>query len=268
MERVTQESRGSRIRLVVAYDGAGFHGFARQRDLRTVQGVLEGTLSTMLATSIEVHGSGRTDKGVHARAQVVHFDQPYGPPPEKLVHVLNRRLPDDIIPIRADAVDLGFHARFSVVRKTYRYALYRGRIRDLFHRPFSWHVPTPLDLDAMRRGAAHLVGTHDFTSFCSGQAPQEDKVRTLYRVEIVEAERMVYVYVEGNGFLQYMVRILVGTLVEIGLGRRAPDDIREILLAKDRARAGSTAPPQGLCLWNVEYPTVYGGKVLDPEWHL
>lgn len=265
MESKHRESRGGRIRLVVAYDGADFHGFARQEGLRTVQGVIEDTLSTMLGTCVEVHGSGRTDKGVHARAQVIHYDPPYGPPVDRLVYVLNRRLPADIIPVYATEVDTAFHARFSVVRKTYRYTLYRPVLRDIFHARYSWHVPAALDLGAIRDAAHRLVGTHDFTSFCSASAPQEDKVRTLYRVEVVEAGSFVHVFLEGNGFLQYMVRIIMGTLVEIGRGERAPEDVDDMLRARDRTKAGSTAPPHGLCLWNVEYPLDYGGKVLDHE---
>ncbi|GLG02625.1 tRNA pseudouridine synthase A [Alicyclobacillus hesperidum subsp. aegles] len=260
-----RESRGNRIRLVVAYDGAGFHGFARQDGLRTVQATLEETLTRMLSTPIEVHGSGRTDKGVHARAQVVHFDLPYGPPAERMVYVLRRRLPADIIPLWADRVDTGFHARFSVVRKTYRYLLYRGATPNLFLYRFSWHVPGVLGVEAMREAAAHLLGRHDFTSFCASATPQEDKVRSLYRIDFVESPNRLAIEVEGSGFLQYMVRIIVGTLVKVGQGRERADRIPAILAAKDRRLAGETAPPHGLCLWNVEYPPEYGGKVVDPE---
>ncbi|WP_326492629.1 tRNA pseudouridine(38-40) synthase TruA [Alicyclobacillus dauci] len=260
----SQESRGGRIRLVVAYDGADFHGFARQQGLRTVQGVLEDTLSNMLQVPILVHGSGRTDKGVHARAQVVHWDQPYGPPADRVVHVLRNRLPADIIPIQAREVDSEFHARFSVVRKTYRYALYRKPIPDVFTYRFSWHVAEPLNLAQMRLAASELVGEHDFTSFCAVAAPQENKVRRIYRVELQEdRDGNLYVFCEGSGFLQYMVRIIVGTLVDVGLGSINADAMPAILAARDRAASGRTAPPHGLCLWNVEYPTVYGGRVLD-----
>ncbi|EPZ45933.1 tRNA pseudouridine(38-40) synthase TruA [Alicyclobacillus acidoterrestris] len=263
MSTESVESRGGRIRLVVSYDGADFHGFARQKGLRTVQGVLEDTLSNLLGTFIEVHGSGRTDKGVHARAQVVHFDLPYGPPADRIVHVLSRRLPNDIIPISASQVDSTFHARFSVVRKTYRYHIFRGNLPDVFKYRFSWHVPEALDIAAMRRAGAHLVGEHDFTSFCAAAAPQEDKVRTIYELRIEESGEDLYLYCAGSGFLQYMVRIITGTLVDVGLGGMSAERLPDILAAKSREAAGRTAPAHGLCLWNVEYPIVYGGRVLD-----
>ncbi|SIS71166.1 tRNA pseudouridine(38-40) synthase TruA [Alicyclobacillus vulcanalis] len=256
-------SRGRRIRLVLGYDGSGFHGFARQEGLRTVQGVLEDVLLRMLGTEIPVEGSGRTDRGVHARAQVVHFDLPYGPPVERMVHVLRRRLPADILPRAADEVDEAFHARFSVVRKTYRYTLDLAPLPSLYWYKFSWHVPEPLDLDAMKEAAKHLLGEHDFTSFCAAEAPQRDKVRRLDRVDFRRDGSRLHVEFEGNGFLQYMVRILVGTLVKVGRGKESPDRIPDILEARDRRLAGETAPPHGLCLWNVEYPSAYGGKVID-----
>lgn len=255
--------RGGRIRLVVAYDGSGFHGFARQSGLRTVQGVLEDTISGMLGVPVQVHGSGRTDAGVHARAQVIHFDQAFGPTADRYVHVLSRRLPADIIPVKATEVDSGFHARFSVVRKSYRYSVHKSKIPDVFRYRFTWNVPTALDLTAMRRAANHLVGEHDFTSFCAAAAPQENKIRTLYRFDIEETDDEILFYCEGNGFLQYMVRIMVGTVVDVGLGKFLDTAVPDMLSARSRASAGRTAPPQGLCLWNVEYPPEYGGKVLD-----
>lgn len=261
--RVGHVSRGRRIRLVLGYDGSGFHGFARQEGLRTVQGVLEDELRRMLGVDILVEGSGRTDRGVHARAQVVHFDLPYGPPADRMVHVLRRRLPADLLPRDAGEVDEGFHARFSVVRKTYRYTLDLAPLPSLYWYRFSWHHPEPLDLAAMQEAARHLLGEHDFTSFCAAEARQRDKVRRIDRVEFRQDGSRLHIEFEGNGFLQYMVRILVGTLVKVGRGQERPDRIPLILEARDRRLAGETAPPHGLCLWNVEYPPEYGGKVID-----
>ncbi|MFB5192231.1 tRNA pseudouridine(38-40) synthase TruA [Alicyclobacillus fastidiosus] len=263
MSTETGQSRGGRIRLVVSYDGADFHGFARQSGLRTVQGELEETLTNLLGVQIDVHGSGRTDKGVHARGQVVHFDLPYGPPADRLVHVLSGRLPSDIIPISAHNVDFGFHARFSVVRKTYRYHIFRGVHPDVFKYRFSWHVREPLNIESMRHAASYLVGEHDFTSFCAAAAPQEDKVRRIYELNVVESGEDTFLYCSGSGFLQYMVRIITGTLVDVGLGTIPADAIPDILASKSRVSAGRTAPAHGLCLWNVEYPVIYGGRVLD-----
>ena len=163
------------VKLVVSYDGTDFHGFARQRGLRTVQGVLEDTLSQILKRPTEVFGSGRTDKGVHARAQVIHFSQPYGPPADRYPFVLRRALPRDIVPLVAEAVSDSFHARFSAIGKTYRYTLHTAPLEDVFTTRFVWHLPVTLNWDAMSEAAAHLVGTHDFTSFCAASTPIEDK---------------------------------------------------------------------------------------------
>lgn len=263
MSSSLERSRGRRIRLVVAYDGTDFHGFARQNGLRTVQGVLEEQLERLLSHQIQVEGSGRTDKGVHAQAQVVHWDQPYGPPGDRYVHVLQNYLPRDIIPVHAMDVDSSFHARFSVLRKTYRYTLCRSKVPSVFDYRFQWNVSDLLDADMMRSASQDLVGKHDFTSFCAAAAPQQNKVREIYRIDIWETPLNVYIEVEGSGFLQYMVRIIVGTLVDIAAGRISVSAIPDILRAKSREAAGQTAPPHGLCLWNVEYPKIYGGGVLD-----
>lgn len=263
MSSSLERSRGSRIRLVVAYDGTDFHGFARQDGLRTVQGVLEEQLGRLLSHPIQVEGSGRTDKGVHAQAQVVHWDQPYGPLGDRYVHVLRNYLPRDIIPVHAMNVDEHFHARFNVLRKTYRYTINRSGIPSLFGYRFQWNVAHAFDVSRIRDASKALVGEHDFTSFCAAAAPQPNKVREIYRIDVCEAGSNVYIEIEGSGFLQYMVRIIVGTLLDIASGRLPQNAIPDILLAKSREAAGQTAPPHGLCLWNVEYPEVYGGRVLD-----
>lgn len=263
MNSCLEQSRGSRICLVVAYDGTDFHGFARQSGLRTVQGVLEDHLTKMLNCDLTVEGSGRTDKGVHARAQVVHWDQPYGPPAENYVYVLRRYLPADVIPLRATEVDSAFHARFSVRRKTYRYRIDRSFLQSVFDYRFAWHLHTDLDIAKMRKASRYLVGEHDFTSFCAASAPQENKVRRISRIDISESGAMLVVDVEGTGFLQYMVRIIVGTLVDVAIGRLSEDTIPAILRAKSRPSAGQTAPPHGLCLWRVEYPAHYVHCTLD-----
>lgn len=242
------------VKLVISYDGTDFHGFARQRGLRTVQGVLEDTLSQILKRPTEVFGSGRTDKGVHARAQVIHFAQPYGPPVDRYPFVLRRALPKDIVPLVAEAVPDSFHARFSASGKTYRYTLHTAPLEDVFTTRFVWHLPVTLNWDAMAEAAAHLVGGHDFTSFCSASTPIEDKRRTIYSITFQPRGEYQDIVVSGNGFLQYMVRIIVGTLVDVGMGRLAATQMGDILAAKDRRRAGLTAPARGLTLWQVHYP--------------
>ncbi|MCL6445588.1 MAG: tRNA pseudouridine(38-40) synthase TruA, partial [Alicyclobacillus sp.] len=233
------------IKLVIAYDGTDFHGFARQRGLRTVQGVLEDTLARVLPHPVEVFGSGRTDAGVHARAQVVHWTQDVGPPAANYVRLLNRLFPRDIIALSAEEVPLSFHARFSAIRKTYRYTIRRGAQEDIFTKRFSWHVPQPLQIEAMRNAAKHLLGEHDFTSFCAAATPVENKIRTLYALDIDDTGAYIHIYCTGNGFLQNMVRIIAGTLVDVGIGRISSEEIPGILAARDRRRAGRTAPPHG-----------------------
>ncbi|WP_067934952.1 tRNA pseudouridine(38-40) synthase TruA [Alicyclobacillus kakegawensis] len=243
----------AKIRMVIAYDGTDFHGFARQRNLRTVQGTLEAALQRVLGRPVEVFGSGRTDAGVHARGQVVHFTQSYGPPAERYPRVLGRLLPRDLMVVAADSVPEEFHARFSATGKVYRYTLQRADEEDIFTRRYAWHVPGRLHEAAMREAAQHLLGEHDFTSFCAAATPIEDKRRTIRAIDFVERGTYLDIYCSGNGFLQYMVRIIVGTLVDVGQGRLSPQDIPFILAARDRQRAGQTAPPHGLTLWQVEY---------------
>lgn len=241
-----------KIKLVISYDGTDFHGFARQPGLRTVQGVLEEHLAKIHNTPVEVFGSGRTDAGVHAVGQVVHFEREVGPPAERYVYLLRRSLPPDIVPVSAEEVAVDFHARFSVRRKTYRYTIQRANVPDIFTYRFTWHEPRPMDVELMRRAARDLVGEHDFTSFCASTTPIEDKRRTLYQVDVTERGSYLDITCSGNGFLQYMVRIIVGTLVDLGEGRLR-HSIPEILSARDRAQAGRTAPARGLSLWKVDY---------------
>lgn len=241
------------MRATVAYDGTDFHGFARQRDLRTVQGVLEEKLSGLLGSPVEVFGSGRTDAGVHARGQVVHWDQPVGPPPERYPAIFQHILPRDLLVRDVTVAADTFHARFCAVAKTYRYTIQTAREPDIFTRRYSWHLQAPLNLDRMRVSAAHLVGEHDFTSFCAAATPVENKVRTLYDLCIEPRDSYLDIVCTGSGFLQNMVRIITGTLVDVGTGRLEPDNLPAILEAKDRTRAGGTAPPEGLCLWQVFY---------------
>lgn len=244
------------MKLVLSYDGTDFHGFARQRGLRTVQGTLETVLERVLGYSVEVFGSGRTDAGVHARAQVVHWVQrDSGPPAERYPYLLRRSLPSDIVALTATDAPSQFHARFSVERKTYRYTIQCAKVEDIFTNRYSWHVPLPIDVTVMRSAAEELVGTHDFTSFCAAATPVEDKRRTVYDVRIEERGSYCDVYCTGNGFLQYMVRIIAGTLVDIGQGKMK-DSIGEVLMLRNRRCAGQTAPARGLTLWEVVYDSI------------
>jgi len=244
------------IKLTVAYDGTEYHGFQEQRGtgLKTVQEVLEKSLARLAGRFVRVIGAGRTDAGVHARGQVVNFDADgWHIPVERIVLALNGVLPPDVAAICAESVPADFHARFSATAKTYCYTLYNSRVPSPFHRRYSLFVPRPLNDNAMRAAAERLVGEHDFASFQAVGTPVKSTVRILYRVTVEREGPLVFLRFRGNGFLYNMVRIMVGTLLEVGLGKRPPEDISAVLAARDRTRAGPTVPPQGLCLEEVEY---------------
>ncbi|MED1800690.1 tRNA pseudouridine(38-40) synthase TruA [Brevibacillus porteri] len=242
-----------RLRCVLAYDGTDFSGFQVQPDQVTVQGEIEAALNRVTGEDIQVFGSGRTDAGVHARGQVIHFDTSSNIPMDKWRFVLNNQLPDSIVIRTVEEVDASFHARFDVQVKEYRYCIDNTPVADVFRHRYADHVRFPLDVDAMQQAAHYLVGEHDFTSFCSAKTYVEDKVRTVYGVTVEKSGDEVWVTCRGNGFLYNMVRIIVGTLVEVGQGKRNPAELREILAACDREKAGKTAPAKGLTMWEVVY---------------
>lgn len=247
----------------VSYDGTAYYGFQTQPGGNTVQDAIEHALLQLTGEVIKIHGSGRTDAGVHARAQVFHFHTNSIIPLERWRLALNGRLPEDIRITEIIEVPLEFHARRSAKRKTYRYSINGNRVPDIFVRRYQLHHPGKLDVEAMRKGLEYLVGTHDFTSFASRHSTKSSHVRTILeaRLEVEQSELVagsheqgvIHLYVTGNGFLQHMVRIIVGTLLQVGEGKRTPEDLKAILAAKDRAAAGPTAESKGLMLWNVEY---------------
>lgn len=243
-----------RIKCKISYDGTNFSGYQIQPNKRTVQGELERALQKLhKGVDIKVYGSGRTDAGVHARGQVIHFDSPFTIPDERWGVAINSLLPDDISVTCVEKVALTFHARFDVTGKEYRYFVYIGKGRDPFRRNFAYHYPYKLNLSSIKVATEYLVGTHDFTSFCSAKTEVEDRVRNLREITCKVEEDMVTFRFVGNGFLYNMVRILVGTLLQVGSGDIEPDAIPAILAKKDRTFAGKTAPPQGLYLWEVTY---------------
>jgi len=244
------------IKLTVAYDGTNYHGFQEQRGtgLPTIQEILESTLSKIAKAPIQVIGAGRTDAGVHAWGQVINFRSHCWPVPTSKIHLaMNALLPDDIKVLQAEEVPLDFHARFSATAKTYRYSIYNHRVMSPLHRLYCYHEPRLLDVRAMQEGAAYLVGTHDFKSFQAQGTPVKDTVRTIYRADIFSEPPLIHLYLRGNGFLYNMVRIITGTLLDIGMGKIPPSEMAHIIAARDRTRAGTTVPPQGLCLMEVEY---------------
>jgi len=242
------------IKVILAYDGTRYCGFQKQPGgLPTVQGVLEESLARLAGREVRVTAAGRTDAGVHARGQVVNFFTDWTVPTDRVVAALNGLLPGDIAALAAEEVPAAFHARKSARAKTYVYTVYNAPVRHPLHRLYALHVDRPLHVDGMRAAAAHLVGRHDFSSFQNTGRPVASAVRHLYEGRVERDGPFVRFTFRADGFLYQMVRIMVGTLLEVGLGRLQPDAVGTILAARDRARAGPTAPPHGLCLEHVEY---------------
>ncbi|ASB63329.1 tRNA pseudouridine synthase A [Bacillus sp. A053] len=244
-----------RLKCTISYDGHLFNGYQVQPGKRTVQDELEKALAVLHKSKerIPVVSSGRTDSGVHAAGQVIHFDTPLSIPAERWPYALNALLPDDIAVKQAEIADDGFHARFSAVKKEYRYFVYTEKHPDVFKRHYAYHFSYRLNVQDMKEAAKHLIGTHDFTSFCAAKTEVQDKVRTIYELDWTETDDGLQMRITGSGFLYNMVRIIVGTLLDAGIGKIAPDDVKSMLEAKDREAAGRTAPGHGLYLWNVYY---------------
>ncbi len=241
--------------LEVSYDGTNYAGFQRQPNHITIQSELERALTELSKEQITIHGSGRTDAGVHALGQVIHFSTNLNIPVEKWPLAIRNFLPEDIIVRRAFRVADDFHARYDAIGKVYRYQIDCGTVPNVFHRRYSYHYPYSLNTDLIQAAILHLIGTHDFSAFCASGTTIEDKVRTLYEITLTDDGDLLKIDFHGNGFLYNMVRILIGTLLRVGGGRIAVSDIPEIIASKDRHRAGVTAPAHGLTLLKVEYPT-------------
>lgn len=242
------------FRLTIEYDGTSYHGWQMQKDLRTVQGEITNALGTIMQQKVPVIGSGRTDAGVHALGQVASFRCNTRLLPGDIMNALNSLLPDDIVIIDCAAVSPDFHAQYSAKSKTYLYRILNRKIPAAVFRHYAWHVKPPLDLDAMDRAASLLVGRHDFSSFEGAGSPKLSSERTVTEA-FFKKETGGYIgfHVTADGFLKHMVRNIVGTLVEVGLGKIEPSRITEILGAKERSMAGATAPAHGLFLVSVTY---------------
>lgn len=243
-----------RIKCIISYDGSDFSGYQVQPHKRTVQGVFEAVLKKMhKGEHIKLHGSGRTDAGVHARGQVVHFDTPLSIPLLNWKKALNTMLPDDVVVLSVEVVPSDFHSRFSVKEKEYRYFVLESEHADVFRRRYVYQLRGPLDLESMKVACRYFIGTHDFTSFCAANTSVVDKVRTISHFDVEKTEKDYCFQIVGNGFLYQMVRIIVGTVLEIGKGHASPEIIPDILSKQDRAAAFKTAPANGLYLWKVTY---------------
>lgn len=242
-----------RVKLTVAYDGTNYHGWQVQDNGITIESELNRCLSELLGERIRVIGASRTDAGVHALCNVAVFDTESRMPAEKVSYALNQRLPEDIRVRKSEEVEADWHPRRCESRKTYEYRIYRGEFPMPVKRLYSYFTYHDLDVESMRRGAAFLEGEHDFRSFCQTGSQAESTVRTVYSVEVEEQGDELVIRVCGNGFLYNMVRIIAGTLLEVGRGRRRPEELAAVLQAADRSAAGPTAPAHGLTLVKYEF---------------
>lgn len=242
-----------RVKLVVAYEGTNYCGWQIQPNGITIEQVLNETLSSLLGEEITVTGASRTDAGVHSLGNVAVFETHTKMPAEKISFALNQRLPEDIVVQESCQVPEDFHPRFSKSRKTYEYRILNCRFRQPLERRTSYFYHYPLNVSAMQKAAAYLVGEHDFTSFASVHAQTNTYVRTIYALDVVREGDMIRIRVQGNGFLYNMVRIIAGTLIQVGAGIKKPEDMESILAGKDREMAGPTAPAHGLTMIGLEY---------------
>ncbi|MDO5291634.1 MAG: tRNA pseudouridine(38-40) synthase TruA [bacterium] len=242
-----------RVKLIVAYDGTNYCGWQVQPNAVTVEGVINEKLSELLKEDITVIGASRTDSGVHAMGNVCVFDTASRMPAEKISYALNQRLPEDIRIQDSTEVEANFHPRYQNCRKTYRYRVVASEFPNPIKRLYAHFVYRTLDLGKIREAANYLVGTHDFKSFCSANTQVKETVRTIYRVDVSQVDDEIIFEINGNGFLYNMVRIIAGTLLQVGMGAIKPEEIQSILEAKDRTKAGPTAPAKGLMLVEIKY---------------
>ena len=242
-----------RVKLVVAYDGTNYHGWQVQDNGITIEEVLNRTISELVQEDIKVIGASRTDAGVHACGNVAVFDTESRIPGDKFSFALNQRLPEDIRIQESCEVDADFHPRYADTVKTYEYNILNRRFELPTKRLYAAFCYYPMDIERMNQAAAYLVGEHDFKSFCSAGAQVQTTVRTIYAVNVTKADDMVHIRITGNGFLYNMVRIIAGTLMQVGTGLMEPEQVKEILEARDRSKAGPTAEAKGLTLVEIRY---------------
>ncbi|MBR1803063.1 MAG: tRNA pseudouridine(38-40) synthase TruA [Clostridia bacterium] len=241
------------IKLTIEYDGREYHGWQKQPNKLNIQGEIEKAIQTITGETVELIGSGRTDAGVHAFAQVANFKIESDFPIEKIAIAINSQLKQSIRIKKAEEVEENFHSRYHCHKKTYAYIIDNSEQGTAIYRHLTYHVPQSLNIEAMQEAANYLMGEHDFSSFKSSGTSSKSSVRIIYVAQILKEQERVVIQLTGNGFLYNMVRIIAGTLLEIGLGEKKPEEMKEILEAKDRQKAGKTLPATGLFLMNVEY---------------
>ncbi len=242
------------IKLTIEYDGKEYGGWQRQPNKLNIQGTIENAIEEITGEKVNLIASGRTDSGVHAIAQVANFKTESNLPVEKFALAINTKIKRSIRIIKAEEVDEMFHSRLNCKRKTYRYTINNAPIQSAIFRNLEYHIPQKLDVEKMKQAIKYFEGEHDFKAFKASGTSSKSSVRTIYEAKVykTDGERII-IELTGNGFLYNMVRIISGTLVEVGLGKIEPKDIPEIINSKKRENAGKTLPPYGLCLVNVEY---------------
>ena len=242
--------------LKIQYDGSRYHGYQIQPEAITIQKVLQDTLSSITRETVSVNGCSRTDAGVHAVEYACSFETDFPIPANRLPIVLNNKLPSDIKAIDCMEVSKDFHARFNTFSKTYRYVINTSANPQVFTRNYEWQLKKSLDVKSMQEACQYFIGEKDFCSFMTSGTAVATTVRTIYSLEVVDKDDIVEIYIKANGYLYNMVRIITGTLVDVGIGKYPPQKISEIIDARNRSFAGPTAPPQGLSLYKVDYEEV------------
>jgi tRNA pseudouridine38-40 synthase len=242
------------FKITIEYDGTRYHGWQRQKTDRTIQEEIEKAVLTITGRQVPLTGSGRTDAGVHAYAQVANFKCETHLGPQDLLRGLNSLTADDIVIRGCEEVAASFHARYDVKSKTYAYKMLNRPNPAAIGRQYAWHIRKKMNLEALRSASAHLIGRHDFKAFEGAGSPRAHTTRSVFKASLVEEQEGYLAFeIEADGFLRFMVRNIVGTLVDVGLGKTSPDEFRRILESKDRDQAGATAPAQGLFLKTVTY---------------
>lgn len=242
-----------RIKLIVAYDGTHYHGWQIQHNAHTIEAELNQAISQLFQTQIKVVGASRTDTGVHAYGNVAIFDVEIEWEISKIAYALNQILPEDIRIQKSEEVDKEWHPRYCKSRKTYEYHIWSSKIAMPTKRYYSYQVKKTLNIEKMKKACQYFIGEYDFKSFRASKSDVEHTIRTIYSCEIYENQEEIIIEVCGNGFLYNMVRIMVGTILKVGEGEIQPEEIKDIIQAKDRKRAGKTVPPQGLFLKTYEF---------------
>ena len=241
------------IKLTIEYDGKEFNGWQKQPNKLNIQGNIEKVLSDITKEDIEIIGSGRTDAGVHALGQVANFKTNSTIPIEKFAIAINSRLKKSIVIKKAEEVPERFHSRYNCKKKTYRYVINNSETGSAIYRNLEYNIKQPLNLEKMQDASRYFVGEHDFSAFKASGTSSKSSVRTIYSAKVTKEGERIFIELTGNGFLYNMVRIIAGTLVEVGLGKIKPEEITEIIDSKDRQKAGKTLPPYGLYLVEVNY---------------